>query len=133
MNKTIIRSVGKYLPKNIVTNNDLFKILGVDDNWIYKRCGIKERRWVNDGKRTSDLAYLSAKESIKKANWDVKEIDLIIFATQSPEYYLPGSGPILHEKLGLENTPTLDIRQQCTGFLYGLITSNAFIKSGIYC
>jgi 3-oxoacyl-[acyl-carrier-protein] synthase-3 len=131
MNKLKITSVGSYVPSNKYTNEKLSTLLNTSDEWIYKRTGIKERRWA-DKEETSDLACKAAKKAIKKAGWNLKDIDLIILSTQGPDVYIPGTGPIVQYKLGLETTPTLDIRQQCTGFIYGLMTAEAYIKSGLY-
>ena len=133
--RTIIESTGRFVPSNVVTNEDLTKLMDTTDEWIQQRTGIKTRHWVEpnakDGIGASDLGFEAAKVALKRAKWDAKEIDLIIFATLSPDYYFPGSGCLLQRALGLDTTPTLDIRQQCTGFLYGIATADAYIRSGM--
>lgn len=134
MKKTVIRSTGRYLPDRVVTNEDLTKWMDTSDEWIEQRTGIKERRWVPEegGIGASDLGLEASKAALDKAGWKPEDIDLIIFATLSPDWNFPGSGCLLQAKLGLETTPALDIRQQCTGFLYGMATADAYIKSGYY-
>lgn len=131
-NRSKILGLGMYVPENIVTNFDLEKMMETSDEWIQKRTGIQERRWVNDETSTSDLALKASEMAIKNANIKKEEIDLIIFATLSPDHDFPGSGCFLQAKLGLATIPTLDIRQQCTGFLYGLSLADNLIKSGSY-
>jgi len=134
MRKSIIQSTARYLPPRRVPNAELEKYMDTSDEWIYKRSGIRERRWIDEGSelRTSDLAFMASNISLIKAGWKAEDLDLIIMATQTPDLYIPGAGPILQNKLGLETTPCLDIRQQCTGFLYGLQVADAYIKSGMY-
>jgi len=134
MKKSVIKGTGKALPTRLVTNTDLEKIMETSDEWIRQRTGIEQRYWVEEGKitGTSDLGYEASVKAIEKAGWDTSDIDLIIFATLSPDIFFPGSGCLLETKLGLKSTPALDIRQQCTGFLYGMATADAFIKSGMY-
>lgn len=128
--RTVIRSTGRYVPPRRITNKDLEQWMDTSDEWIRQRTGIEARHWVEGEVGSSDLAYEAAKTAVKRAGWEAKDIDLIIFATLSPDIFFPGSGCLLQEKLGLETTPTLDIRQQCTGFIYGLATADAMIKTG---
>jgi 3-oxoacyl-[acyl-carrier-protein] synthase-3 len=132
MKRTIIRSTGKYLPPRIVTNDDMSQWMETSDEWIEQRTGIKQRHWVPEegGVGSSDLGLEASKIALEKAGWQAEEIDLIIFATLSPDLNFPGSGCLLQHKLGLSDTPALDIRQQCTGFLYGLEIADAYIRSG---
>ena len=132
MLKTVIKGTGRYVPERVVTNDDLSKWMDTSDEWIRQRTGIVKRHWVPDsgGVGSSDLGLEASKIALKRAGWLPQDIDLIIFATLSPDIYFPGSGCMLQHKLGLENTPALDIRQQCTGFIYGLTTADAFIRSG---
>ena len=132
MKRTIIRSTGKYLPPRIVTNDDMSQWMETSDEWIEQRTGIKQRHWVPEegGVGSSDLGLEASKIALEKAGWQAEEIDLIIFATLSPDLNFPGSGCLLQHKLGLSDTPALDIRQQCTGFLYGLEIADAYIQSG---
>jgi 3-oxoacyl-[acyl-carrier-protein] synthase-3 len=133
MRKTIIRSTGRYLPERLVTNADLTQWMDTSDEWIRQRTGIEQRYWIPEEGNVgvSDLGFEASKIALDKAGWTPEDVDLIIFATLSPDYFFPGSGCLLQHKLGLETTPALDIRQQCTGFLYGLNIANAHILSGL--
>ncbi len=124
--------VGSYLPPRVVTNKDLEKIMDTSDEWIVRRSGIQERRWSDVGVSTSDLGVQAAERAIENAGIKKTEIDLIIFATLSPDHFFPGTGCFLQAKLGIKNTPTLDIRQQCSGFIYGLSVADQFIRTGMY-
>jgi 3-oxoacyl-[acyl-carrier-protein] synthase-3 len=132
MRHSIIKSTGKYLPPRVVTNDDLAGWMETSDEWIRQRTGIEKRHWVPEqgGVGASDLAMEASRVAINRCGWTPESIDMIIFATLSPDVFFPGSGCLLQHKLGLETTPALDIRQQCTGFLYGLVTADAYIKSG---
>ncbi len=131
--RTIIRSTGRYTPNNVITNHDLSKWMETSDEWIQQRTGIQERRWVDqkDGCGPSDLGLEASKIALDRAGWKATDIDLIIFATLSSDLMFPGSGCLLQEKLGLDTTPALDIRQQCTGFIYGMATADAYMKAGL--
>ena len=132
MKKMFIRGTGRYLPERIVTNEDLTKFMDTTDEWIQQRTGIEERRWVAEEGNVgaSDLALEASKIALSRAGWEPEDLDLIIFGTLSPDLFFPGSGCLLQSKLGLKSTPALDIRQQCTGFLYGMEIADAYIKSG---
>ena len=131
MKNTEIIGQGYYVPEKVVTNDDLQKLMDTSDEWIRKRTGIEERRWV-DGESTSDLALIAAQRAIESAGIKKADIELIIFATLSPDHDFPGTGCFLQTKLGIPGVPTLDIRQQCTGFIYGLSVADQFIKTGMY-
>ncbi len=133
MKKSIIRGTGKFLPPNIVTNDDLKEIMDTSDEWIRQRTGIHQRHWVaeEDACGSSDLGTEAAKMALEAAGWTPEDLDFIIFATLSPDIMFPGGGCLLARNLGLNSTPALDIRQQCTGFLYGMATADAYIKSGL--
>lgn len=133
MRRTIIAGTGRHLPERLVTNNDLTQWMDTSDEWIEQRTGIKQRYWIPEagGIGASDLGLEAAKIALDKAEWKPEDVDLIIFATLSPDLFFPGSGCLLQAKLGLDMTPALDIRQQCTGFLYGLTTADAYIRSGL--
>ena len=134
MKKTMIAGTGRYVPPRVVTNDDLEQWMETSDEWIRQRTGIEKRHWVPEagGVGSSDLGFEASKIALQKAGWAPEDIDLIIFATLSPDIYFPGSGCFLQHKLGLESTPALDIRQQCTGFIYGLTIADAFIRCGSY-
>ena len=129
-----IIGLGKYLPENIVTNADLEKIMDTTDSWIQERTGIKERRHIlkGDGNSTSVMGVKAAKVAIERAGLDSKDIDFILFATLSPDYYFPGSGVLVQEALDIPNCPAMDIRMQCSGFVYAVATADQFIKTGMY-
>ncbi|MCP3924138.1 MAG: ketoacyl-ACP synthase III [Desulfobacterales bacterium] len=131
MIRSMIKSTGRYLPENKVTNQNLAELMDTTDEWIVQRTGIESRYWVKEGDDigTSDLAYEAAKIALERAGWDPNELDLIVIATMTPDVNVPGSGVFLQDKLGAKNVPALDIRQQCTGFLYGLEICDAYIKS----
>lgn len=132
MKKAVIKSTGRYVPERVVTNDDLTKIMDTSDEWIQQRTGIQQRHWIDEGAvvGASDLGLKAAETALERAGWKPEDIDLIIFGTLSPDIFFPGSGCLLASKLGLDSTPTLDIRQQCTSFLYGLVTADSYIKAG---
>jgi 3-oxoacyl-[acyl-carrier-protein] synthase-3 len=130
--QTKILSTGMYVPPKVVTNFDLEKLMDTSDDWIQKRTGIVERHWVDAGTSTSDLAHKAALNAIEKAGISKDSIDMIVFATLSPDHDFPGSGCFLQAKLGLSHIPCFDIRQQCSGFLYGMSLADSFIRSGQY-
>lgn len=132
MKKMIIKSTGRYLPERVVTNKELMQWMETTDEWIQQRTGIEERRWVSEEGNVgaSDLGLEATKIALDRAGWGPEDLDLIIFATLSPDIFFPGSGCLLQSKLGLKETPAIDIRQQCTGFLYGMQIADAYIKSG---
>jgi 3-oxoacyl-[acyl-carrier-protein] synthase-3 len=133
MKRTVIKSTGRYVPPRVVTNHDLTQWMDTSDEWIRQRTGIEQRHWIPEegGVGSSDLALEATKIALERTGWTAKDIDLIIFATLSPDIFFPGPGCLLQHKLGLNSTPALDIRQQCTGFLYGLATADAYIRSGL--
>ena len=125
--------MGHYVPPKVVTNDDLAKLFDTSDEWIQQRTGIKERHYIDqDGTGPSDLAVPAVQMACKNAGIEVSEIDAIIFATLSPDYTFPGSGVLLGDKLGLPGVPALDVRNQCSGFLYGLQVADAWIRCGMY-
>ena len=133
MYQSKIIGAGHYVPENIVTNADLEKLMNTTDDWIVERTGIKERRYFTEGKdTTSTMGTRAAEKAIKHAGIDKNEIELIVFATLSPDYYFPGCGVLLQKELGLASIPALDVRNQCTGFIYGLSVADQFIKTGMY-
>ncbi len=131
MIRSIIKSTGRYVPQRHVKNQELSELMQTSNEWIVQRTGIEARHWVNEGDDigTSDLAYEAADVALKGAGWDPVDLDLIVFATMTPDVNIPGSGPFLQNRLGAKNVPALDIRQQCTGFLHGLELCDAYIRS----
>lgn len=129
-----IIGLGKYLPDNVVTNDDLSKMMDTNDEWITERTGIKERRWVKegDGDTTATMGVKAAKVAIERAGIDKDDIDFIIFATLSPDMYFPGPGVQVQHALGIKTVGALDVRNQCSGFVYALSVADNFIKTGMY-
>ena len=132
MNSAIIKGMGYYVPDNVVTNEDLSKIMETTDEWITERTGIKERRWINNGESTSSMALEASKNAITDAGIDKSDIDFIVFATLSPDYYFPGPGVTLQKDLGIDTIGALDVRNQCSGFVYALSVADQYIKTGMY-
>lgn len=129
-----IAGLGKYVPENIVTNDDLSKLMDTNDAWIQERTGIKERRHIKkgDGNSTAVMGVKAAKIAIERAKVDKDEVELIVFATLSPDYYFPGCGVQVQDLLGLPTVPAIDVRNQCSGFVYALSIADQYIKTGMY-
>ena len=132
-NSNII-GMGMYVPENVVTNNDLSTMMDTSNEWIVERTGIEERRHIKkgDGNTTATMGAKAAKIAIERADINKNDIDLILFATLSPDYYFPGSGVIVQQHLEIPTCPAMDIRNQCSGFIYALSTADQFIKTGMY-
>ncbi len=129
-----IVGLGKYLPDNVVTNEDLSKIMDTSDEWIVERTGIKERRHIVKGSEDTPatMGYKAGMQALERAGLKVEDVDLILFATLSPDYYFPGSGVLVQKMMGIPACPAMDIRMQCSGFIYALSTADQFIKTGMY-
>lgn len=128
-----ITGLGYYVPDNVVTNDDLSKIMDTNDEWIQERTGIKRRRHVNSlDDTTTSMGVKAAKVAIERAGIDKDDIDFIIFATLSPDYYFPGPGVLVQRDLGLKTVGALDVRNQCSGFVYALSIADQYIKTGMY-
>ncbi|MGH7494599.1 MAG: beta-ketoacyl-ACP synthase III [bacterium] len=132
MIRSRITSTGRYVPDNVVTNFDLMKRVPTTDEWIRERTGIEQRYFVNQEIGASDLGYEAAKIALARAGLKATDLDFIIFATLSPDYMFPGSGCILQKLLGVPGIGALDVRTQCTGFVYSLAVADAFIRCGTY-
>lgn len=129
-----ITGLGFYVPENVVTNEDLTKLMDTTDEWIQERTGIKERRWIKPGSDDTS-AVMGAKASkiaIERAGLTSKDIDFIVFATLSPDYYFPGCGVQIQNMLDMNTVGALDVRNQCSGFVYALSVADQFIKTGMY-
>lgn len=125
--------MGAYLPDRIVTNAELAASLGVTESWILERCGIEERRFAADGEGTAAMGAEALRRAISDAGWALSDVEFVIFATLSPDHMFPGSGCYAHALLGLPNhVGVLDVRNQCSGFLYGLVVAHALIASALY-
>lgn len=128
-----ITGLGYYVPENVVTNDDLSKLMDTSDEWIQNRTGIKERRNFVYGKDTNaSMATAASRQALERAGLEASDIELIVFATVTPDYFFPGSGFIMQRDLGLEGIPVIDIREQCSGFVYALSIADQFIKTGMY-
>jgi 3-oxoacyl-[acyl-carrier-protein] synthase-3 len=132
MRRTIIKGIGHYVPPRVVTNHDLEKMMNTSDEWIRERTGIVERHWAEPGVGTSDLATEAAIRAIADAGIDKSEIDFIVAATLSPDHYFPGIGVQVQAKLGLKEIGALDVRNQCSGFIYALSVADQYIRTGTY-
>ena len=129
-----ITGLGYYVPQNVVTNNDLKEFMETSDEWIQERTGIKERRWI-DPKTEDTTAVMGAKASkiaIERAGLTKDEIDFIVFATLSPDMYFPGGGVQVQDMLDMPTIGALDVRNQCSGFIYAMSVADQFIKTGMY-
>lgn len=128
-----ITGLGFYVPENVVTNDDLSKIMETNDEWIQERTGIKERRHVVKGQdTTTSMGVKAAKIALERSGISKEAIDFVIFATLSPDYYFPGPGVLVQRDLGLRTVGALDIRNQCSGFVYALSVADQYIKTGMY-
>ncbi len=127
-----ITGTGSYLPKKVLTNADLEKMVDTDDDWIVTRTGIRQRHIAADGEATSDLAFHAATEALDAAGVAAEEIDLIIVATTTPDYPFPSTAALLQARLGAVKAAAFDVQAVCTGFVYALATADQFIRSGMY-
>ncbi|HYS53400.1 MAG TPA: beta-ketoacyl-ACP synthase III [Thermoanaerobaculia bacterium] len=131
--KSVITGSGIGIPKNVVRNDALTKIMDTSDEWIRTRSGVEERHYVDDGQGSAELGMIAAESALHAAGRSKDEIEAIIFATMTPNFYFPGNGPVVQAKMGFSDSiPTFDIRQQCSGFLYGLDLADSLIRSGKY-
>lgn len=129
-----IIGLGKYLPDNVVTNDDLSKMMDTNDEWIQERTGIQERRWIKEGTEDTSavMGAKAARIAIERAGLTKDDIDFIIFATLSPDYYFPGCGVQIQDMLDMPTVGALDVRNQCSGFVYAISVADQFIKTGMY-
>ncbi len=129
-----ITGLGYFVPDNIVTNDDLSKMMDTTDEWIQERTGIKERRWIKEGsgETSSSMGVKAAKIAIERAGLTKDDIDFIVFATLSPDMYFPGCGVQIQDLLDMPTIGALDVRNQCSGFIYALSVADQFIKTGMY-
>lgn len=129
---SVITGSGMGLPPHVITNAALATLMDTSDEWIRVRSGIQERRFADPGQGSTDLGVLAATQALADAGLPPSEIDAVVFATMTPDHVLPSNGPLLQAALGLRNIPTFDLRQQCSGFLYGLEVADVLIQSGRY-
>ena len=129
-----IAGVGHYVPANVIKNADLEQLMETTDAWIQERTGIQERRWFTEGQdTTAGMGAEAARRALAAAGVSADEVQLIVFATLSPDYFFPGSGVLMQRELGMkDNVPALDVRNQCSGFIYGLSVADQFVRTGMY-
>lgn len=132
MMRSVIRGIGSYAPPQVVKNDDLARLFTTSDEWIRTRTGIEERHFAEQGTTCSDLALKASQKALEDAQLQPSDLDFIIFATLSPDHHFPGTGCYLQAKLGAKNIGCLDVRNQCTGFLYSMTIADALIKTGAY-
>lgn len=131
--RTRIVSFGKYLPTRVVTNKELESLMNTTDEWIQTRSGIKERRWISPGETSAGMATAASLDALKNAGLVADDIDAIIYACMMSDFVFPGSGPLVQHQLGFTKTvPAIDVRVQCSGFIYSLSVADAWIRSGFY-
>jgi 3-oxoacyl-[acyl-carrier-protein] synthase III len=129
--RSVIAGSGSNVPDNRITNDMLATIMETSDEWIRERSGVEERRWVDPGTSTLALSIPAAERAIESAGLTAADIDMVVYATMTPDHYMPGNGCLLQAALGLRHVPCYDIRQQCTGFIYGLQLADAHIRAGL--
>ncbi len=133
MPRSLIAGIGMYVPQNVYTNNDLTKFMDTSDEWIQERTGIKERRFADRfGETTTTMGVEAAKIAIERAGITAQDIDFIVFATLSPDYYFPGCGVLVQREMKMKEIGALDVRNQCSGFIYAVSVADQFIRSGMY-
>lgn len=133
MRKAKIAGVGHYVPGKVVTNRDLEKLMDTSHEWIVERTGIEERRYFTEGvDTTANMGTKAARKALAMAQLEPSDLGMIVFATLSPDYVFPGSGVLVERELGLKNIPALDVRNQCSGFIYALSVAEQFIRTGMY-
>lgn len=134
LRQTEIAGAGHYVPDRVVMNAEIEQLMDTTDAWIQERTGIKERRWFEEGKdTTANMGAQAARRALEQAGLTPDDVQLIVFATLSPDYIFPGSGVLLQRELGIkDNIPALDVRNQCSGFIYALSVADQFIRTGMY-
>jgi 3-oxoacyl-[acyl-carrier-protein] synthase-3 len=130
--RAVIQGTGMHVPSTVIDNHRLARLMDTSDEWIQKRSGIVKRHYARVDQATSDLAVPAAHQAIEHAGIHRDDVDYVIFATMTPDFYFPGAGSTFQAKFGLRNVPCLDIRQQCAGFLWGMQLADAMVVSGQY-
>src|SRR5262245_34998270 len=131
--RSLILGTGKSVPARTVTNNDLTQFMDTSDEWIRTRTGIEERHWIEPGERGVELGRTASLQALQAANLDATELDAILYATSTPDRFLPGNGVYLQRELGIEaSIPAIDIRMQCAGFIYALSIADAYLRTGSF-
>ncbi len=132
MPRTEFIATGFHVPDRVVTNDDLAQMMDTSDEWIVQRSGIKTRHWVSEGETGVTLARQAALQALAKAGMKAAELDCIVYCTCTPDHFEPGNGVFLERELGLRDIPAIDVRNQCSGFIYGLSVADAWIRTGQY-
>ena len=132
MPRTVIAGTGFHVPDRIVTNDDLAQLMDTSDEWIQERSGIAERRWIRPGTTGAQMGAAAARMALEEAGIAAEDVEAIVLATLSPDHFFPGTGVFVQRELGLADIPAIDVRAQCSGFVYGLSVADAFIRSGQY-
>ncbi|HKK91794.1 MAG TPA: beta-ketoacyl-ACP synthase III [Longimicrobiales bacterium] len=132
MPRTAIVGTGHWVPERVVTNDDLTRYMDTSDEWIRERTGIEERRWVEEGTTGADMATRASRMALEDAAVDAEDVDAVVLATLSPDHFFPGTGVFLQRELGLGTVPAIDLRAQCSGFVYGLQIADSLIRVGQY-
>ena len=132
MPRSIILGTGHFVPDRVVTNEDLSARIDTSDEWIRQRTGIERRHWVTEGTTQTSLALEASLRALEMAKLEPKDIDAIVYATSSPDHFAPGNGVYLQQALGVDTIPAIDIRNQCSGFVYALSVADAWIQVGLY-
>ncbi len=130
MTRSVFLGTGHALPARVVTNDDLAAVMDTTDEWIQTRTGIRERRWVTPGETGAGMARVASEQALAMAGLAPGDLDAIVYATSTPDHFAPGTGVFLQRELGVGQIPAIDIRTQCSGFVYGLSVADAFIRSG---
>lgn len=129
---TRIIGTGKAVPRRVVTNDELASLIDTSDEWILQRTGIQQRYWVSPGESGSELAHQATQQALEMAGIPASELDAILYSTSTPDHAVPGSGVFLHRRLGVGNIPAIDLRTQCSGFVYALSMADAYIRAGLW-
>ena len=132
MTRAVFLGTGMAVPDRVVTNDELSTLMDTSDEWIRTRTGIAERRWVRDGETGVSLALTASRAALDMARLEAGDIDAIIYATSTPDHFAPGGGVYLQDQLGTGPVPALDVRTQCSGFIYALSVADAWIRAGSY-
>ena len=132
MRLTKIAGIGHYVPDRVVTNHELETMMDTSDEWIRERTGIRERRFAAPGQGSTDMGVRAARAALDAAGWEPEDVQFVIFATLSPDMFFPGDGVLLQTALGLGTVGAMDVRNQCTGFLYSLSAADAYVRMGMY-
>ena len=125
MPRSAIVGTGFYVPDRVVTNEDLTQYMDTSDEWIVERSGIRERRWVDEGMSGTEMAARASRMALEEAGMEPGDVDAIVLGTLSPDHFIPGNGVFLQRELGMQGIPALDIRAQCSGFVYGMSVADA--------